>query len=101
MNDTAFFVQSQEYRYGRWSQWWICSPRYETLKEAREHYDGSKGWPGFPVRFRLVRGTTLWKRVPKMKTQLLWNSGSTIKVLAKKSCRMKQLALARERGGKS
>lgn len=84
--ETAFFVQSRDLRCGRWTDWTCTSPRYQTVTDARKKYHSEIRLPWWPEsEVRLVRTVTTWKRIPKMRTPLCWNAGSTLRVLAKKS----------------
>lgn len=85
----TYYLQSrdQQFHPGCWSEWSCCSPHYETLIEAREHYDGwdfdfsARYWP---EELRLVRSRALFERLP-LKADLYAKLGETKRILARKA----------------
>lgn len=86
MTEINYFVQSRQFRYGRWEEWTCTSPHFQAAKDARACYLRRARLPWWPEEeVRLVRGVTTWKRVPKMRFPLCWNGGTKLKVLARKT----------------
>lgn len=82
---TTYIVQSSEFRYGYWDEWSCCSPQYDTLVEAREHYADMKCSDYIHECVRLVRVTTHWEWIPGVR--ICFNAGSRRHVYATKRLR--------------
>lgn len=75
----VYYVQSRSKCRDGWDEWCICSPHYETCREAREQFNDQEAMY-FDEEVRLVRGKFWHERVP-IKTPLCATHRSQIKVL--------------------
>lgn len=83
-SELTYYIQSREFRYGYWSQWNCSSPHYETLAEARNHFNKWHFFPNSLEEVRLVRARFLYERVP-IKTPLYAKRGAKRRILARRS----------------
>lgn len=85
MTVTTYIIQSSEFSYGYWSEWTCMSPQYQTLAEARRHYDEWTTSRYIPECIRLVRVTTRWEPIPGVR--MAYNTSTLVHVYAAKRLR--------------